>query len=230
MNKKAFHHSDRIMIIILLLIPSCTPSGFSQSLKDDKKFLELQSNLPAGWHITNTTDQIKIMSSDSVWSMFENKISQPKMTEPDSVRISRIKKYGIKVNPCFTLRYEPKWSKQKLDNAKKTNANIYKQIDSMANTTGVKKLIVDPKTTKGELWFNAKTHKDSLLVKDYLKFKETQENKLIKLPDYETSFFSIFQISEVGISDAFTTVYPYTESEKAYKIMSLMQELWSIKP
>lgn len=220
-------------IVITTLLLSCINISFlfGQASEEEisKEFYRadgninlILNNLPEGWAFKEDKENFIIYRKDSVFVLIENRINTP--IENKEIRISRIKEHGVKTLAEIIIRYENKWDFLKIQEAQLKNAATIGEISKLPEKYNITSLL-DPKLSRKNLpVYTAKNEKEKLNIADYYKEKGYLEKKLIRIPDYNSQLYSLFNVSTSGKEDDSHLVFPVEASIELYTILTLFRE------
>jgi hypothetical protein len=215
--------------IILLIMLS---GVFAQSSESEvsKEFYKSDGHLsivinyiPKGWNFSASEHQFKITSPDTVWVLEENPVNA--VAENKDAKIKRIKANGIRVVPEIIIRYEDKWSPDKIQQLKIQNAAIDDEINKLPKKYNIVQLRDKKLSTKNQTIYTGNNEKEKGLIEQYNKEKSVLEAKKTILPDFHSDKYSLFITSLKGNIDNLHSVYPEKPSLELYTIISTFREV-----
>jgi len=215
------NYSKYFIFIFLILI---TFSAKDTIMDNDKIIKEIKSKIPKNWKIITDKDMLIFERNGTVWSLFENQISQPMSFETEEERAERIKKYGTKTKTQVIYRYEDKWSSKQLKDAYTNNDAIYKKISGLMDKYKIRHLYDEMLSAKGDEYFIEGTPAENKRIEEYKTEKQKLESQIINIPQYNTEKYSLFLMEGSGYNDSFHIVYPFEASEEAYMIINLVSQ------
>jgi len=222
-----------LIIVISILLVSCINPNFlfgqasekeisKEFYKADGNINLILNNLPSGWAFTEANGNFIIYRKDSVFVLNENRINAP--FENEEIRIKRIKENGVKTQAEIIIHYENKWDFLKIQEAQLKNAAIRDEISKLPEKLKIATLL-DPKLSrKNNPVYTARNEKEKLNIAANYKEKENLEKTLLKIPDYNTQFYSLFNVSSSGKEDNMHWVLPVEASIELYTILTLIRE------
>ena len=196
-------------------------------MKIDEKLSQLKKELSQGWSISETDKKIIIEYKDEVWVLFENKINAPISRRSKEEEIQRIKEFGKKQKARFVFRKELKWNKEQYKKVEEENQAIrLKAFQELPEKHQIESLYSKALSRKGLDTYVAKTGDDQKRIDAFEKEKEELLKTQKKLPEYESSLYSLFQIEVSGLEDSFQTVYP---NVKMVEVLNLIKKILKVE-
>ena len=220
-----------VIIVIMLACIAHVNEGRAQSseeeipkelFREDKNINLVLQNLPKGWQFIEDSGKFVISYKDSVFVLSENRIDAP--VENRENRIKRIKEHGIKILPMIVIKYENKWEFIRIQEAMIKNSETMDEIKNLADKMNISRLYDPERSKKNQMIYAAKNKPDEIALTNYYKEKELLEKKIIKMPDYNTQFYSLFVVFKNGADDDMHIVYPSEASVELYSILALFRE------
>ncbi len=123
----------------------------------------------------------------------------------------------------ITLRLEKKWSAARLDAARKQNQEIRKKVAALVNKHGLGAVF----RLNSKLAPEAVAERQGLGAA-FLRYEAERnqlERGLIRLPEYESTLYSVWFVSSQGDNDEFSLVHPYAVSMQNHAIRSSLKVL-----
>ncbi|MEJ2665232.1 MAG: hypothetical protein P8107_14545 [Spirochaetia bacterium] len=143
----------------------------------------LQAAAGNNWTIKSGGDKIIIESKTPYW--FYNAVSLPPMSEDEF--IAYIKRSGHRDYYRITLLLVPRWSRQKIDEARRHNDDIRKKVSTLPQKYGLTHL----SRTKQNSFF-PETEADKEKIKRFEAERDKLEAELTPIPEYYSEHYSIF--------------------------------------
>lgn len=184
-----------------LLAATKTPK---EPMKDDAVLEKLKAALPKGWRMTREPNRVVLEGDQLLWALPFNRINAPPTWGADARRQwEAMKKTTPATHAQVVLRCEPKWSAQRIEEARKKNEAV-----RAANQPPAPK-------TKGPSkadWAAARSHDGEL------------EKKLEKLP-WSSDTCSLFLERLRGIEDELTVVFPEEAARDAFAAWKAIRDV-----
>jgi len=195
------------------------------SVDSDSRLLKLKESLPSGWEmISQIKGVLTIQKEATVYVLFENLINAPANIETKEELDKRIKTNGKQVQPHFEFKYYDRLSDAFIEYAKKKNDSVYTVIKSLPKKYKIENLKDKFASSKGEDIYTGNSDEDKEQIKKYEVEKYNLLDRIIKLPDYNSDYYSLYLDSKVGISDEFHLVYPFEISAEMYGLLELFDK------
>lgn len=217
------------VLVVMILAPVVAfPQSTAREIekdfyKADPQISIVINYLPKGWTFTSSGDKFLVTAKDSAWVLEEETGSAP--AESKNARNERIRSQGVKILPQLVLRYEEKWTAERLQRAKITNANIDDEIKKLPAKYHIQSMVDSVKSSKSGIVYKASNDKERKLLSQY----ETELSQLlsrkIKLPDFHTEKYSLFVEQLTGVIDEKHLVFPEDASLSAYTVLSTFREV-----
>lgn len=191
------------LIFILLTIFNC--NNKRENLNEIyAKISDLDSEI---WKLEQHENTLVIVLLDSVWTY--NPINMQAFIDEKEFE-GYVKTYGFKVRYELSLEYVEKWSEGKIIDIERKNEAIRKEIATLPE-----KHKIDHLSHKFDSYIGG-TDEERIRVKRYEEEKEQLEQKLHKVPDFNTKSYSVF------ISDNrpywFYQIWPTEVSAEVYQL------------
>jgi hypothetical protein len=166
--------------VILLMITLSGASAQSSESEVVKEFYKADGHIsivlnyiPQGWKFAAVEDRFEITSPDTVWVLEENRINAAPENKEDQIR--RIKAKGTRVIPEIIIRYENKWSPEKIQQSKIFNATIDDKINKLPQKYDIVQLLDKKLSTKNQIVYTGSNDKEKRLIEQYENEKITLE-------------------------------------------------------
>lgn len=179
--------------------------------------------MPKGWSFNAVGDKFILTSPDTVWVLEENRNNAPVEKKEDLIK--RIKESGIRVIPEIVIRYEDKWTPDKIQQSLIQNAAIDNEIAGLPEKYNITQLFDKKLSSKNHTVYTATNEKEKGLIVQFEKEKSSLLAKKVILPDFHTQKYSLFLISSQGKNDDMHVVYPDRPSLELYTIISTFREV-----
>jgi hypothetical protein len=193
-------------------------------INNDSTLKKIFSYMPEGWDITINDSEFIFVRKDSIWVLDEDRFNPTIANETKSEKTERIIRQGNRTISRIILKYEDRWSDNKILVAKNMNPLLYKQISALPEKYNITGLYNKNLSTRGNAVYTAVTKKDKDQVAKFEKERKELLAKIVRLPNYNTDKYSFFIKSMVGYNDNTHQVYPDDASSQLYKIISLFSE------
>jgi hypothetical protein len=207
---KKYIYALYAIVVFISLIPSCvsTPQSTPHPLLIESEYRKLKTEAGDDWDIGIFENKITITSRRMFY--FYIAVSLPYMNE-DELK-AYIMESGRKDYYVITLIFVPKWSKEKIIEARKTNDEIRLKQYGLAEKYGLTRLTPNKQNS-----FFPETPEDEEKIKRYDAEYAELESQLILIPDYENESYSIFRHSnEMGFEAAYNEEIPRLDLRKIF--------------
>lgn len=218
------------LILIFTGALAFVTNSFSQSTASEinKNFYLADANIsilinyiPEGWTFIASGDTFIIRSCDTAWVLEENRINVPR--EDNEKRIQRILAKGKRIIPEILIKYEVKWSLDKIQQAKIFNTSIENKIQQLEKKYNIDQ--IEKKVSKNGIEYFPINEKENKLLDAYYKEKEELTTKKINIPDFHTQKYSLYIISKQGCNDENHIIHPDNLSTELYTILTYIREI-----
>ncbi|MGA2296623.1 MAG: hypothetical protein ABSG15_03645 [FCB group bacterium] len=215
-----------ILIVILISPVFC----FSQNnIENDFLLLKIRKQLPVGWKMELTTNNLFITRKDSIWVIFTNHINEPiakkKLSQKEIKK--RFMKYGRKIIYRINYKLEPRWLPAKIIQAKK---EISVQISQLPKKYKIEALKDKFLSSKGEDFYVGHTQEEKDSITKFYKEKGELETILItKIPYLNSENYSLIPVREIGWDDDLTDKWPPESSIEFSKVWELVEDICGIR-
>jgi len=214
-----------LIFTILLFVTDEINAQKNQLVDSDYKLANLKKSLPEGWEMLSHIKGVLTVQKDAVaYVLFENMVNAPKNIETKEELDNRIKKNGKQVKPHFEFKYYDKLSDDYIESARRKNDSVYAVIKSLPKKYNIENLRDKFASSKGEDFYFANTEEEKERIKKFEIERDNLLDKIIKLPDYNSEYFSLYIDSRIGIGDEFHLVYPFEISEEMYSLFELFDK------
>jgi len=203
-----------LFFLVIIFFLQINLTGVNMSIDTDQSLKNLQNALPQKWKIIINEKFFILEKDEEIYVLSENRINAPVKKETQSEKILKYKKYGKKIKPAISFRYEPVWSDQKLKENKTHNEMIQKKLDELS----INFFSDNKKTAK-----NPTKPLPDKQYEEYEKQKTEIEKNLIPFPDFTTSKYYLFFAGNTVLDDEHHSVYPKTILEEIVKIKNLLK-------
>lgn len=211
------------LILFCTFINICTGQ---EVINDDDHLRKLKRNLPSNWRMYESGKKIIIERKDSVWVYYDNKINAP-YTQGDSLisEYELAKKYGQKDRGRLEFSYESKWKRSKIDRIKQENDLIFSQIEILPDIYNIRYLYDSALSRKNADVYTPTNDEERKRVKAYEDEKWELQSQFKIIPDFNTEKYSLILIYEIGMEDAYYSVYPPEASKEMYDMKELLKRI-----
>ncbi|MBU0489847.1 MAG: hypothetical protein KKA07_00110 [Bacteroidetes bacterium] len=185
----------------------------------------IRNALPAGWSMRIEQQKIIVERKDSVWVLLENRLNSLVTKMDKEKKEEEIKARGKRTASYVIYLFEEKWSIEKVEDARQNNSKLCNELRALPKKYGVENLRDAELSTKEHSVYAGKTDEEKKNVEGFEKEKFEIEAKIIKLPNYHTTHYSIYFVEESGADDSFHIIFPEDASKQLYHIKMLFLEL-----
>jgi hypothetical protein len=222
----------RFCFVVLILLGIFVQSIRSQSIVADtqnKLFSEdtllslILNKIPEGWIVSADSNRISFQYKDSVWILNENRASLNNLTKEQLS--ARVKEKGKRSTCYLIFSYEPKWSFNKIQDIKIKNSFYREDLNKLAQKYEISRLEDKSQSSRFHKVYKAGNISDQKILDAYMKEKEGIEKKIIKLPDYHSSKYSLFLREMKGYNDNETIILPQEASLYLFTIKNMFDEI-----
>jgi len=213
------------LLIILIFLPFLSMG--QSTFADDSILQRLSDSLPKGWAMVIQGNQLIISAKDSVWERWDYKANQPLLprdwkspTEEETKQL--FIKEGHKVLSGLIFKLAPRWSAAEIDSAEAKDSIINDQVKKLLKKYNVF-TFPDEKTP-----YRTPLPKSREEKKRIDKFKDESGKllaTLVKVPRLHSQKYSLFEVSETGITTWFISTWPPKAEEECSKIDSLIDDI-----
>lgn len=191
--------------------------------KADAQLSIVINYLPTAWVFSADQEFFLITAPDSAWVLEENMADS--RAESKESRTERIKKSGTRILPQVVIRFEEKWSSDKVQMAKIGNAAIDDEIRKLPAKYHIQHLADTIQSSKSKKVFTATNDKETRLIAQYNNELNQLIAQRVKLPDFHSEKYSLFIYSITGADDENHLVYPANASLEVYTVLSTFREI-----
>lgn len=178
-------------------------------LEQDPEFLEIKKKLDSRWKVYTKKDLLFLERKEPVLVMPESKINSNKtLGETENEKMERLKKYGMKMKPSISYRFQKRWTVNEMIESEVERENILKQIEFLPQKYKIEYLLDKELSRNGNEIYTPRTKKEKKRIKEYFVEKSRLEKKIPLSPDYHLTKFTLFLISKKGVSSEYAEVYP----------------------
>jgi len=222
---------SRIISVFAAIVVSSTMALAQSSEREiNKEFYKADAQLsivinylPTGWSFSSAQDLFLITARDSAWVLEENMADSP--AESKESRTERIKKSGTRILPQVVIRFEEKWSSDKVQMAKIGNAAIDDEIRKLPAKYRIQHLADTVQSSKSKKVYTATNDKETRLIAQYNNELNQLIAQRVKLPDFHSEKYSLFIDRITGAGDETHLVYPANASLEVYTVLSTFREI-----
>jgi hypothetical protein len=222
----------KTILISSIMILTFLSGAYAQSSESEvnKEFYKgdtylsiIIGKLPQGWTFTEKDGKFIIERKDSVWILKENRINPPPESK-DQLR-ARIMANGVHSACHLILAYEKKWSPEKIEEARITNAAYKQELKKLADKYNISRFEDQTNSTRSKIVYKGKNKEEQKIVDTWEKEKAGIESKMIKTPDYHTKLYSLFTIEMQGYNNDNTVVRPIEAADELYTVRNMFFEI-----
>jgi hypothetical protein len=178
-------------------------------LEQDPEFLEIKKKLDSRWKIYTKKDLLFLERKEPVLVMPESKInSNQTLGETEKEKMERLKKYGMKMKPSISYRFQKRWTVNEMIESEVERENIISQVEQLPKKYKIEYLLDKELSRNGNEIYTPRTKKAKKRIKEYFVEKSKLEKKIPLSPDYHLTKFTLFLISKKGVSSEYAEVYP----------------------
>lgn len=198
---------------ILFTLLYCTFESYlskdlkTTELEEDPAFLEIKTKLNSNWKVYVKKDLLFLERKEPVLVMPERRVKAA-LSETEKEKLTRMKKFGMKMKPNIIYRFEKRWTVNDLMQAEIRKEEIENKIIELPEKYKIRHLLENDFSKKGSKIYIPKTKLEKRKVKGYFDEKIKLEKKIPAFPDYHFNKFSLFIISKKGVSGDYSEVYP----------------------
>jgi len=190
-------------------------------IKNDSILNKICALIPKGWTVSTNDSEFVFVRKDSIWILNENRFNSTKTTESKSDKQERIKKEGSKGTTILILKYQKRWSYERILVANNMNPSLYTAIGQLPEKYQITNLYDKSQSVRGNVVYTGSTPKEKAQIAKYEKEKKELLSKVTKIPDFNTSNYSLFTYSISGTNDSNHSVYPEDASLELFQILAL---------
>jgi hypothetical protein len=217
-----------IFIIIFSFVTlkySFAQSFDTTKIKNDSILKKIFSFIPEEWSVSINDSEFTFERKDSVWILNEDRFNSPKTNETKDEKNERIKQEGKKSKSRLVLKYENRWSYEKILVAKNMNPSIYGEISKLPEKYNITNLYDKSLSSRGNAVYTGVTTNERDQIAKFENEKNKLLSKVVKIPVYNTERYSFFIKSMYGYNDNTHQIYPEEASLQLYQILALFSEL-----
>jgi hypothetical protein len=167
--------------LIMVFVISCVHT--TVTLLTESEDNKLKTAAGDKWAISSYKDEIVLESKELCW--FYGGVSLPPMDEKELREYAQ--KTGRKDHYVITLLFVPRWSAEKMAEARQHNNNIRLQMAGLAKKHGLTHLTPNKMNS-----FFPETEEDKVKIKKYEEDYAQLHDQLIEIPEYYSESYSIF--------------------------------------
>lgn len=199
----------KFYLLILLCFHFTIPLSSVSELETDPVFLEFKNRLDLRWRIKIKKNLLTIERKEPVLVMpFTQTNVDTLKSETETEKLTRMKKFGMKMKPNIIYRFEKRWTINDLIEAEIRKEEIENKITELPEKFKIRYLLENDFSKKGSEIYIPKTKLEKRKVKGYFDEKKKLEKKIPAFPDYHFNKFSLFYISKKGVSGDYSEVSP----------------------
>ncbi|MFA5783139.1 MAG: hypothetical protein WC868_12805 [Bacteroidales bacterium] len=218
-----------LFIIITFIISSrfsYTQNSDTTSLHfhEDSILNKIITSIPKGWIVSTKNGEIIFEKTDSVLILNEDRYNTQNINKTKAERIERIKTHGIKGKSRLVLKYENRWTYEKILTVKNTNTYVYQEIKKLPEKYKIANLYDKTLSSRETAIYTGVTQKEKDQISKYEKEKKELLSNTIVLPNYNTEKYSFFTKSMSGYNDNTHDIYPEEASLQLFQILTLFIE------
>jgi len=216
----------KVLLSIVLLIVTVSPYALEAQQTDETEtdviLLKIKNRLPKNWNYVRTSSRIHFIRTDSVLVLTENRINAP--SESAASVASRVMQYGKPGISKVVYRYETKWTKGEIQEAKNKNSATAKLIEQLPDKHNIKHLYNKSLSSRDKKIFTAGNEEEQKRINNYEKENAVLYSQLIEIPAFHSQNYSLFLDVIEGANDDNHVVFPAEASNEVYRIMVLVRE------